>query len=315
MLGWAGLRGATPIVFATFPVTEGIEHGDADLPGRVLRRAALDGPAGADDRARRALARRHLRRGRDPGAAGRAGAAEPPGRRDDAVPGPRASDAINGHPVRELGLPREALLNVIVRGDRAIPPRGSTIIQEGDQLHVLVRQEVAVEFRELMRRWRTGPVGPRGAPAPAPAQPPVGDLDPPLAARRRRSAAPEDARRQRRDRAAAHAPRRAGRARRARGRPLRRLRPAAGDRPVGRAAGLRAAAAGERHAARASGRGGRRSSARSLARAVSGERERCAATAGACRTSSARWWRSRTAGRSRASRRRSRRCRGPSRRR
>ena len=35
----------------------------------------------------------------------------------------RESDAINGHPVRELGLPREALLNVIVRGDRAIPPR------------------------------------------------------------------------------------------------------------------------------------------------------------------------------------------------
>ena len=28
MLGWAGLRGATPIVFATFPVTEGIPHGD-----------------------------------------------------------------------------------------------------------------------------------------------------------------------------------------------------------------------------------------------------------------------------------------------
>src|SRR5690242_2455869 len=28
MLGWAGLRGATPIVFATFPVTEGITGGD-----------------------------------------------------------------------------------------------------------------------------------------------------------------------------------------------------------------------------------------------------------------------------------------------
>ena len=77
----------------------------------------------------------------------------------------RADDAINGHPVRELGLPREALLNVIVRGERAIPPRGSTVIQDGDQLHVLVRQEVAVEFRELMRRWRTGPDRPRGAPA------------------------------------------------------------------------------------------------------------------------------------------------------
>ena len=70
--------------------------------------------------------------------------------------------------MRELGLPREALLNVIVRGDRAIPPRGSTIIQPGDQLHVLVRQEVSVEFGELMRRWRTGPVGPPERPKPRP---------------------------------------------------------------------------------------------------------------------------------------------------
>ena len=66
----------------------------------------------------------------------------------------QATDAITGHPVRELGLPREALLNVIVRGERAIPPRGSTVIQEGDQLHVLVRQEVALEFRELFFRVR-----------------------------------------------------------------------------------------------------------------------------------------------------------------
>ena len=84
--------------------------------------------------------------------------------------------------MRELGLPREALLNVIVRGERAIPPRGSTVIQDGDQLHVLVRQEVAVEFRDLMRRWRTGPVGPEERPRAPPAQPPVGHLDPALAA-------------------------------------------------------------------------------------------------------------------------------------
>jgi cell volume regulation protein A len=71
----------------------------------------------------------------------------------------RAGDAIVGHPVREIGLPREALLNIIVRGERAIPPRGSTVIEEGDQLHVLVRQEISGEFRDLMRRWRAGPVG------------------------------------------------------------------------------------------------------------------------------------------------------------
>ena len=104
----------------------------------------------------------------------------------------RQGDAIVGRPVRELGLPREALLNVIVRGDRAIPPRGSTVIREGDQLHVLVRQEVAMEFRDLMRRWRTGPVGPPERPRRAAAQPPVGHLDPPVGARRRPGAAGGD---------------------------------------------------------------------------------------------------------------------------
>jgi potassium/hydrogen antiporter len=68
--------------------------------------------------------------------------------------------------VRELGLPREALLNVIVRGERAIPPRGSTIVQAGDQLHVIVRQEVAVEFQKLLGRWRTGPLEIRARPRP-----------------------------------------------------------------------------------------------------------------------------------------------------
>ena len=69
-------------------------------------------------------------------------------------------DAIAGRLVRELGLPREALLNVIIRGEQAIPPRGSTRVEAGDRLHVLVRQEVAIEFQHLLLRWREGPVGP-----------------------------------------------------------------------------------------------------------------------------------------------------------
>jgi potassium/hydrogen antiporter len=157
MLGWAGLRGATPIVFATFPVTEGITGGHTIFNVAffvVLLSTVIQGLS-----------------------------IEPVARRlgvtsdEAAIPEPlvepvllhrlgaetiqfpiRAGDAIEGHPVRELGLPREALLNVIVRGERAIPPRGSTIVQAGDQLHVLVRQEVAIEFRDLLRRWRTGPI-------------------------------------------------------------------------------------------------------------------------------------------------------------
>jgi cell volume regulation protein A len=159
ILGWAGLRGATPIVFATFPVTEDIPHGpeifqvaffvvllSTILQGLTIEPVARWLGVTADEAAIPVPLV-------EPVILNRLGA--------ETMQFPvRAGDAIEGRPVRELGLPREALLNVIVRGDRAIPPRGSTIIQEGDQLHVLVRQEVAVEFRELMRRWRTGPVGP-----------------------------------------------------------------------------------------------------------------------------------------------------------
>jgi cell volume regulation protein A len=69
----------------------------------------------------------------------------------------RESDAVVGRRVRELGLPRDALLNVIVREDQALPPRGSTRIEAGDRLHVLLRREVAHHFPELIEKWRNGP--------------------------------------------------------------------------------------------------------------------------------------------------------------
>jgi cell volume regulation protein A len=73
-------------------------------------------------------------------------------------------DAIVGLRTRELELPREALVNVIVREGEALLPRGSTRIAGGDRLHVLVRQEAAPEVRELIGRWRRGPIGPEAAP-------------------------------------------------------------------------------------------------------------------------------------------------------
>jgi cell volume regulation protein A len=75
--------------------------------------------------------------------------------------------------VKELGLPREGLVNVIVRDGEAIPPRGSTEIEADDELHVLVRAEARERTSELVERWQRGPVGEpelprvhlRGAPA------------------------------------------------------------------------------------------------------------------------------------------------------
>jgi CPA2 family monovalent cation:H+ antiporter-2 len=71
----------------------------------------------------------------------------------------RAGDAVVGLHVRDLGLPREALVSVIVRGDEAVAPRGSTRIRAGDRLHVLVRSEGAKEVDQLHERWRHGPLG------------------------------------------------------------------------------------------------------------------------------------------------------------
>jgi len=157
VLGWAGLRGGVPIVLATFAVTEHIEGGRlifnvvffVVLLSTVVQGATIQPLAGllgvtADEAA---IPEPLV----EPALLQRLGA--------ETIQYPvRPGDAVVGAAVRELGLPREALLNVIVRGARAIPPRGSTVVEAGDQLHVLVRQEAAVDFRALLVRWRSGPL-------------------------------------------------------------------------------------------------------------------------------------------------------------
>jgi len=75
--------------------------------------------------------------------------------------------AAAGHRVRELELPREALVNVIVRDGHAIPPRGSTQLQGGDELHILVRSELRDEVEAQTKTWAKGPIG-RPPPPPLP---------------------------------------------------------------------------------------------------------------------------------------------------
>jgi cell volume regulation protein A len=158
VLGWAGLRGAVPVVLATFPVIEEVPHYldffnivfFAVLVSTVLQGTTFEWLAARlkVTTAESALPETLL----DVGAVRRLGA--------EVVEFPVAADhAIAGHRVRETGLPRDALLNVIIRGDQALLPRGSTMIEAGDRLHLLVRQEASVELRALLERWQTGPVG------------------------------------------------------------------------------------------------------------------------------------------------------------
>jgi cell volume regulation protein A len=166
LLGWAGLRGAVPVVLAIFPVIAHVPHdnelfnivffavvistivqGVTFVPFAKLLGVTTDEPA---------LPVKLLETGniRSLGA--------------DVVEYPVGEgDAIVGRRVRDLGLPRDSLVNVIVRNDQVLPPRGSTRVEAGDRLHVLVLQDVAGEFDSLLERWRNGPFedAPRRRPA------------------------------------------------------------------------------------------------------------------------------------------------------
>ena len=158
MLGWAGLRGATPIWLATFPVVAGVRSGHEEfaIVFFVVVSSTLIQGASFEPLARRlglttdepALPQRLLESGRIRELGGEVIAYRLP---DDA--------AAVGHRVRELELPREALVNVIVRDGHAIPPRGSTELQGGDELHILVRSELRDEVEAQTETWAKGPIG------------------------------------------------------------------------------------------------------------------------------------------------------------
>ena len=157
VLGWAGLRGAVPVVLATFPVIEGLDPNKTFFNivfFAVVISTLLQGGT-VEWLARRlgvttsepALPRPLI----ETGTVRRLGA--------EIVEYPVGeNDAIVGQLVRALGLPRDALLSVIVRGEEALLPRGSTRIEADDRLHVMVREEVAGEMPDLLERWRIGPV-------------------------------------------------------------------------------------------------------------------------------------------------------------
>jgi potassium/hydrogen antiporter len=153
LLGWAGLRGAVPIVLATFVLSSHVSGANtifnavffvvlvsAVLQGTTLEWVAkklglLVSFAGAEP---------PLEVTRDWHSLNLVEFAVAPG------------DAIVSSAVRELGLPRDALIAVLVRGDEAIPPRGTTTIQAGDVLFILSPNGEGPELEEVFRRWRRG---------------------------------------------------------------------------------------------------------------------------------------------------------------
>ena len=151
LLGWAGLRGAVPIVLATFVLSAEVDDAGTIfnavffvvLVSAVLQGATLERVAERLDLVIPAPAAR-----------------EPPiqvGARSeldlvDFVVG--ADHAIAGSAVRELGLPRTALIAVVVRDSRSIAPRGSTVVRPGDRLYVLAPRTMRPAVEDVFSRWR-----------------------------------------------------------------------------------------------------------------------------------------------------------------
>ena len=151
LLGWAGLRGAVPIVLATFDLSSDVPHKETVFNAVffvVLVSAVAQGTT------LEPLARR----------LGLVSAAPPVPEAPLEVPSSSelelvdfavsADYAVSGSAVRELGLPRDALIAVINRDSRAIPPRGSTVVEAGDRLFVLVPRRSRADLEDVFSRWR-----------------------------------------------------------------------------------------------------------------------------------------------------------------
>jgi cell volume regulation protein A len=159
-IGWAGLRGAVPIVLATFPVVEGVAGGgemfnivffavviSALFQGMTISPVARWLGATTDESA--------IPTPLVPSATiHRLGA--------ETIEFPvRKGDAIVGMKVQDLHITKDALLTLVLRDDRAILPRGDTDIRAGDLLELIVRQEGLSDLRGQMREWRGAAPGQR----------------------------------------------------------------------------------------------------------------------------------------------------------
>jgi cell volume regulation protein A len=150
LLGWAGLRGAVPIVLGTFVLSSHVESAETIFNAVffvVLVSVVLQGTTLEWFAERLGLVGAHA-------------PSQPPlevtrtGTLDLEEFRVAADHAIAGAAVRELGLPREALVAVVVRGDDSIAPRGSTRIEAGDVLFVLVPNGKRPEVEDVFERWR-----------------------------------------------------------------------------------------------------------------------------------------------------------------
>ncbi|SFL49597.1 potassium/proton antiporter [Salibacterium qingdaonense] len=149
-LSWAGLRGAVPIVLATFAIVAEIENGSvifnivffivltsALIQGSTLsylaKKLHLSGPKKETPTHSLELI-----------SIGRANAEIIEFQTDDKTP-------VVGKTLLDIQFPDSVLVSAIVRDDELITPDGDTVIQKGDFLYILVARKEKKKLRQMLK--------------------------------------------------------------------------------------------------------------------------------------------------------------------
>ncbi|MBP7669497.1 MAG: potassium/proton antiporter [Candidatus Eisenbacteria bacterium] len=156
---WGGLKGAVPIILATFPLLSGVQEGRVlfDVVFFVVLISATTQGWTLPLVARWLGLQLPLQ----PGSALSLEITSLQDVKGDIVEYMIPEDSrLRGRRIRDLALPDGAVIAMLARGQEMIPPRGSTELQAGDHAFVVVRPEV----RNLVDRAFSG-IGFAGGPA------------------------------------------------------------------------------------------------------------------------------------------------------
>lgn len=149
-LSWAGLRGAVPIILATYPIVAGVESGSqifnvvffivltsALIQGATIAPLAkwlhLSGPL-----------REAPTHSLELVSLGKANAEIMEFQTNEATP-------IVGQTLQSIEFPASALISAIVRDDELVTPVGETVINAGDYLYILVSRKEKRILKQMLR--------------------------------------------------------------------------------------------------------------------------------------------------------------------
>jgi len=155
LIAWIGLRGAVPIILATFPLLAGIPYSKLIFNlvfFIVLSSALLQGwsvplvskilgvSAPLENKCASPIEFE-----------------PPPGLDTELIEFivPFESEVIN-KPIVEVGFPKDCLIVLIVRGEHYIVPSGGTILEPGDTLLFLASKGSLKEINNILQKWKAG---------------------------------------------------------------------------------------------------------------------------------------------------------------